>query len=81
VAGLAAGCASTTQPSDKAVAANNAAAKEQPFNCVRDTGTRVKRTDDQCVNVAGRSWSKDDIDRTGQVNTAEALRQLDPTIR
>lgn len=49
--------------------------------CVRDTGTRIKhRGHRQCLAVNGRSYSRDDIDRTGAIDLADALQRLDPSI-
>lgn len=49
--------------------------------CVRDTGTRIKhRGHRECLAVNGRSYSRDDIDRTGAVDLADALQRLDPSI-
>ncbi len=54
-------------------------------NCLRQTGSRITpRPDKQgrkCVNAPGRSYSKDDLDRTGATDVAEALRRLDPSVR
>lgn len=51
--------------------------------CLRETGTRIQRRDrkDRCVNANGRSYTREDLDRTGDVNLADALRRLDPAIR
>ncbi|WP_454829753.1 hypothetical protein [Pseudoxanthomonas wuyuanensis] len=52
-------------------------------HCVRETGTRITRRSDQgrCNNLPGRSYSKEDIDRTGHTDLADALRTLDPAIQ
>lgn len=52
-------------------------------NCVRKTGTRIAQRDgkQRCTSLPGRSYSKDDLDRTGHTNLADALRTLDPSIR
>lgn len=50
-------------------------------NCLRHTGTRIKRRDkDGCINAPGRSYDKDDIDSTGASTAAEALERLDPSV-
>lgn len=51
-------------------------------NCIRHTGTRMKVRDrDGCIAIApGRSYSRDDIERTGETDVADALRRLDPSI-
>jgi hypothetical protein len=61
-------------------------------NCLQDTGSRITasanakarkagKKERECANSPGRSYSKEDIDRTGQTDIASALRQLDPSIR
>lgn len=45
------------------------------------TGQRVSASPGSCaVGVFGRAYSKDDLDRTGQIDVAQALQQLDPSI-
>lgn len=53
------------------------------LNCIRQTGSRIRQRDAKtaCNGQPGRSYSKDDLDRTGQPSLAEALRTLDPSIR
>lgn len=58
--------------------------------CLRDTGSHLtshlysksqdgrKYTD--CVNASGRVYTRDDIERTGAITTADALKKLDPSI-
>ena len=54
-------------------------------NCLKHTGSRITpRADKQgrkCVSANGRSYSKEDLDRTGEIDLADALRRLDPAIR
>lgn len=52
--------------------------------CVTETGTRIKtRAKDKngCNGLPGRSYDKDDIDRTGALTVGEALQLLDPSIQ
>ncbi len=65
-------------------------------NCLRQTGSRitarynatgaatardgVDKRSRRCVAANGRVYSREDIDRTGEVNIADALRKLDPAI-
>ena len=51
-------------------------------DCIKDTGTRIKRSNDKkgCNGLPGRSYDKDDIDRTGALSIGEALQRLDPSI-
>ena len=59
--------------------------------CLRATGSRivvrdratgeVQDFDKRCLALGGRVYSREDIERTGEVNLADALRKLDPAIR
>lgn len=49
-------------------------------NCIRDSGTRIKPRKGECVGIAGRSYSNDDLQRNGAINAGDALRRIDPTI-
>jgi len=51
-------------------------------NCLRQTGSRITQRDGKprCTGQPGRVYSKDDIDRTGHTNLADALRALDPAL-
>lgn len=60
------------------------AAADQPF-CLRHTGTRiVSRANTQkqraCSGAIGRAYTREDLDRTGRIDIADALRALDPSI-
>ena len=68
-------------------AAQTDAADTKPFNrtCLRETGSRIRARDPAtgkraCIAEPGNAYSKDDIDSTGQVDLAKALRQLDPAV-
>lgn len=59
--------------------------------CVRSTGSRIVATRNEraakegkpqrCVATAGRVYTRSDLDSTGMVDIADALRMLDPSIR
>lgn len=51
--------------------------------CVRETGTRLRNHARQEYErcLAGRSFDRDDIDRTGEMDLARAIRKLDPSVR
>ena len=74
--GLAAGLgACATHPAaDEAVAAN------QP-QCVKDTGTRIQDPNRKCVGQPGASYTQGDIQQTGEIQTGEALKKLDPRLQ
>lgn len=47
-------------------------------NCLRETGSRIPPRPGACVIGVGRSYSRDDLDRTGGATTGDALRRLVP---
>ncbi|KRA48734.1 hypothetical protein [Pseudoxanthomonas sp. Root630] len=51
-------------------------------NCIRQTGSRIRQRDAKtpCNGQPGRSYSKDELDRTGHGNLVDALRTLDPAV-
>ncbi len=78
------GCATTQNPAvaDSRTASNSPDKSAAGPYCVRDTGTYIKRKDDApCRNQAGRSYSQQELESTGKLSTADALRQVDPTIQ
>jgi hypothetical protein len=48
--------------------------------CMHYTGSRLIMKPDQCSASPGRSYSKEDMDRTGHSTVAGALRNMDPTV-
>jgi len=68
------------QPADEEVTVITAAdADGHDTGCVRDTGTRLKKRDRKgCTGAPGESFSREEIDRTGAVDTADAIRKLSP---
>ena len=78
--------AGEAQIATPAVAAGEAAAPadaSKPMldpGCVRESGTRLKKRDKKgCTGAPGTSYSRADIDRTGAVDTADAIRKLSPS--
>ena len=63
-------------------------------NCLRQTGSRIvsrgnatrsasdltDKHGKRCVAANGRVYSREDIERTGEIDLAAALRKLDPAI-
>jgi hypothetical protein len=68
-----AGCASTsgTKPT--------AAVTEQNPNCLTSTASRIPVSSPDC-SAFGRSYSQEDIGRTGATTPGGALRLLDPSL-
>lgn len=52
-------------------------------HCLRETGTRIRLRGERraCAPFAGRVWTRDELDRTGEIDIANALRRLDVSIR
>jgi hypothetical protein len=77
-AGLLAACATapTTAIADRTAA--TAPGFTPGVDCLT-TGTRIRLKEGECANVAGRSFTQDEIQRTGAIDTVQALRMLDPS--
>lgn len=66
-------------------AANEASASRF---CLQQTGSRITasqngrlaKADRKCAPVTGHAYSRRDLERTGELTLADALRRLDPTI-
>lgn len=69
------GCA-TTAENAKSKPAVSATANDP--NCLTETGDRLAGST-KCKGY-GRSYSSQDINRTGQTNAADALALLDPSV-
>jgi hypothetical protein len=48
--------------------------------CVTETGSYIKKTNGECVAGPGRTYSREELERTGEIDNARALRDLDPSI-
>jgi hypothetical protein len=49
-------------------------------NCIQSTGSLIPPKPGTCLPVHGNSYSRQDIERTGQQNVGAALQMLDPSI-
>jgi hypothetical protein len=50
-------------------------------NCIRYTGSHISRREKgQCTGAVGRSYDREDIERTGATDIGQALQRLDPSI-
>ena len=91
---LFAGAAQAAQPQTTSAPAADAPAPQEQAkkqdlsdrHCLRHTGTRITHrkstTKDTCSNGSiGRAYTREELDRTGRVDIADALRTLDPSIR
>jgi hypothetical protein len=55
-----------------------AAAPTQP--CVPETASRLPMRPGVCSSAPGRSYSNQDLERTGHTDVGDALQMLDPSI-
>jgi hypothetical protein len=85
VAPLGAARAADTDTSAKPAAKEKSEAKKEEAKCDVAPGSRIKRSKaDDCKKLSKqpfRSYSKDELDTTGETDMAEALRKLDPIFR
>ncbi len=44
------------------------------------TATRIPMRTGECSSTPGRSYSNEEVERTGQTNVGDALQMLDPSI-
>lgn len=81
----------TVQTTEAQTAEAAAPARLSARNCMRHTGSRIVAAENmraekqgkpqRCANGSGRVYSSDDLERTGHINIADALRSLDTSIR
>ena len=76
--------AATPESAAEAGAAEAAARDLNDRRCLTQTGSRISPRADskgrKCTGATGRAYSREDLDRTGAVDLAEALRRLDPAV-
>lgn len=72
--------AQAADPAVQAPSTDKQVVKPGDRNCIRDTGSLIKAKKGQCLPVAGRSYSQDDIRQTGETQLGPALQKLDPSI-
>lgn len=84
----AAGQATAAQPAATPAGQAAAPAKVTPravppldsHQCIRDTGSHIRRAKGECLPVAGRSYGQEDVQRTGAQDVGRALQRLDPSV-
>jgi hypothetical protein len=54
-------------------------AQSKAVPCVQ-TGTRIVRKDGKCGVTFGRVYTREDLNRTGRIDNAQALKALDPSL-
>lgn len=63
------------------VVRNDASAGPAPdAGCIRESGTLLRKRDKKgCTGAPGQSYGRDQIDRTGAIDTGDAIRKLSPS--
>jgi hypothetical protein len=71
----------TAKPAKAATDKSNKVARDER-QCSMPSSPRLQKKGDDCADAKERTrWhSKDDLNSTGQMSTADALRQLDPSV-
>ncbi|TBR40183.1 MULTISPECIES: hypothetical protein [Dyella] len=49
-------------------------------DCLKPTGSAVQTQGGHCMPVNGKTYTKEQLDRTGEKNLGPALQKLDPSI-
>lgn len=75
----------THEKHDKHASAAADADAEIDHDCLKYTGSHIststlEKQDKDCVIAAGRVYTREDIENTGESSVAEALRKLDASI-
>ncbi len=50
-------------------------------NCLRDTGSHIPPRKGECLPVSGNSYSREELQNTGQTDVGRALQELDPAVQ
>jgi hypothetical protein len=45
-------------------------------SCVRETGTRIEHDDKKKCDGPGRTYTREDLERSGGISTGEAVKRL-----
>jgi hypothetical protein len=72
--------ATSAAPAAQVAPAAHAVIKPGDRTCLQQTGSLIRAKPGQCLPVAGRSYSGEELRRTGTPDTARALQMLDPSI-
>jgi hypothetical protein len=72
-------CGSAWAADPPAAKAPAAKAQSKAAPCLQ-TGSRIVRKDGKCGVTFGRSYTREDLNRTGRIDNAQALKALDPSL-
>jgi hypothetical protein len=68
------------QPAQPSASIDHPIIKPGDRNCLRETGSLIRVKKGECLPVTGRSYSVEELRRTGHPDTARALQMLDPSV-
>lgn len=71
---------SPTLPPSVGSSSQQQVARPDERNCIRETGSHIPVKKGHCLPVNGRSYSQQDLQRTGEPELGRALQKLDPRI-
>jgi len=72
--------AQVSQLGQKPAPADHRVIKPGDRHCLLETGSLIRTRKGECLPVTGRSYSGDELRRTGHPETARALQALDPSV-
>lgn len=49
-------------------------------NCIQQTGSHITNREQKCLPLNGNSYTREDLERTGDPNLGRALHKLDPLL-
>jgi hypothetical protein len=79
VLGLAAAACVSNPPRSLSQSAPALAAQQPPPLCLQETGTRLRVAPQDCA-ASGQSFTRQDLQRSGGLDTAQQLQLLTPTL-
>ena len=70
-------------PAASETKATDSKAKKAEPKCEQSSASRIRKNEADCAKDSQptRSYSKEELDGTGQTDTGEALRRLDPRVQ
>lgn len=71
---------SPNSPPSAAASSQQRTTRLDDHNCIRETGSHIRARKGHCLPVNGRSYSQQDLQRTGEPELGRALQKLDPRI-
>jgi hypothetical protein len=69
----------TLAPTSEAAKSPAVATAKRPIGCVGDTATRIRMSDRDCAGF-GRTYTQEDLLRSGATTPGRALSLLDPSL-